>query len=248
MSHQWLGDRHPDSSGVQYRVMVHAAEALAEKFGVPASELFIFIDNSSIPQRNSKVQQNAIDTLCSYASLASAFVVIAPISVHGDTKLMCDFATYSKRMWCRCELFAKLVCGADHVYLASTQMLLDDPKLRQLIRFDLHSGDSQQLRRDKRTKRGGGGPDEPRSSEASAGESDGIARTGGSAGGDMADAARSVSNSATLDEMLMLYHNAELTCCARNHEVGGFPIPSLGALIVPLIVVQRRLSYNFTTR
>jgi hypothetical protein len=53
----------------------------------------------SIPQRTRNTQKLAINSLASYASIADAFVIVAPTVTHEDTGLVCNVATYNRRMW-----------------------------------------------------------------------------------------------------------------------------------------------------
>ena len=49
-------------------------------------------------------------------------VIIAPTTTHVDTKSVCDFETYSLRMWCRAEVFS-FYCrrGLDDMYKADKE-------------------------------------------------------------------------------------------------------------------------------
>ena len=53
----------------------------------------------SIPQANKTLQLLAIESLATYASLCSYFLVLAPNAVHVDTLKQCDTRTYSRRGW-----------------------------------------------------------------------------------------------------------------------------------------------------
>ena len=57
----------------------------------------------SIPQKNLTARLNAINSLGVFSSLMQHFVIIAPPTVHRDTALVCDKASYSRRGWCRLE-------------------------------------------------------------------------------------------------------------------------------------------------
>ena len=53
----------------------------------------------SIPQANKTLQLLAIESLATYASLCSYFLVLAPDAAHVDTLDTCDTHTYSRRGW-----------------------------------------------------------------------------------------------------------------------------------------------------
>ena len=54
----------------------------------------------SIPQKQTEMQQLAINSLSAFCSCASAFVCVAPDCIHHETGQLCDVSTYRKRMWC----------------------------------------------------------------------------------------------------------------------------------------------------
>eukprot|EP00966_Prymnesium_polylepis_P111232 2572968-Prymnesium_polylepis.2 len=53
----------------------------------------------SIPQKNVRMQQLAIDSLAVYASCCRYFIIVAPPAAHADSKKACDPDTYLKRGW-----------------------------------------------------------------------------------------------------------------------------------------------------
>ena len=53
----------------------------------------------SIPQQNKTLQLLAIESLATFASLCSYFLVLAPNAMHVDTLKPCDTTTYSRRGW-----------------------------------------------------------------------------------------------------------------------------------------------------
>jgi len=82
--------------------------------------VFVWVDFCSIPQVNPALQSLAINSLAAYASIAQAFVVIAPEIAHCDLGTVCDEASYHLRMWCRAEQFAHLLRnGPENMWLAS---------------------------------------------------------------------------------------------------------------------------------
>ncbi|KAJ1632992.1 hypothetical protein T492DRAFT_837994 [Pavlovales sp. CCMP2436] len=116
LSHQWLAFDSPDPDGVQYRVMAAAVTAVAMSNSWDLSDVYVWVDYSSIPQKHKPSQLAAINSLSLYASIADALVVAAPESEHVSTGNMANAATYQQRAWCRAEqvaffYFFSLFCG-----------------------------------------------------------------------------------------------------------------------------------------
>lgn len=136
-SHQWLGFDEPDPSNVHYQATIEACSALCDKEGIADSDLLIWIDYQSIPQRNAVLQQLAIDSLAVYASCCRFFIIVAPEATHADTKAECNPTTYLKRGWCRLEQWARFTMGRDGMYLfgANRQLqVLDDEAMDKWTR------------------------------------------------------------------------------------------------------------------
>jgi len=110
-SHQWLSRMLPDPANDHYIDMMSALQGLAQMFKVRLDSLYIFVDYSSIPQQGQRVQKLAIDSLATYVSLSSAFVIVSPQTVHRDSSALCNFDTYSKRFWCRLEVFCTILAS-----------------------------------------------------------------------------------------------------------------------------------------
>ena len=116
-SHQWLAFAKPDPDRIQYQEMVAACITLCEQNGFDPSDLYIFLDFISIPQKNATQQLNAIATLGISASLFRYFVIITPTAVHKDTLLPCDKDSYARRGWCRLEQWGHLcTSGINFMY------------------------------------------------------------------------------------------------------------------------------------
>lgn len=117
-SHQWTSREHPDRCGTQYRTMRSAIEVVIEKKGWDFDHVFVWCDYCSIPQRSRGTQKLAIESLTGYASVAHAFIIIAPpLAVDGMTR---DVSTYNRRMWCRAENLAfSLRNGVDQMWVAT---------------------------------------------------------------------------------------------------------------------------------
>ena len=83
----------------------------------PASRSYL-----SIPQAGGETTHLAIQSLASYSSLASEFVIVAPPLAHMETLKTCDFATYRRRTWCRAEQLCHLFRnGLDAMWIATSE-------------------------------------------------------------------------------------------------------------------------------
>ena len=138
ISHQWTSFSVPDVTGKQYAVMCAAVRKIAEE-KLPANAkseaggreaallnllpcIHVWVDYSSIPQHGSETTHLAIQSLASYSSLASEFVIVAPPVLHADTQLPCNFETYRRRTWCRAEQLCHLFRnGLDAMWLATSE-------------------------------------------------------------------------------------------------------------------------------
>lgn len=118
-SHQWLGWKEPDPNNVHYPVMVEAINKVLERCGHRPEDVYIWLDYSSIPQKNQSSQLLAIDTIANYAALSKYFIVAAPETFHVDTGLPCDTASYLNRGWCRLEQWAGMAASSQttHMYV-----------------------------------------------------------------------------------------------------------------------------------
>ena len=122
-SHQWLASESPDPAGHQFKDMLNAIQELAHSRRLRTDQIYIWVDYSSIPQRSAEQQQLAVTSLPAYVSACSEFVVIAPQVLHSNTKVPCNFTSYSGRFWCRLEVFCALMTAMqkDH---AQNNMLM----------------------------------------------------------------------------------------------------------------------------
>jgi len=117
-SHQWLGLTAPDPKNVHYPAMIQAGQALCRKHGLEEEELWVWVDFFSIPQLNKASQLSAINSIAVYASCCKFFLVCAIDTVHEDTEMPCNPASYSRRGWCRLEQWSFMgVHGVAHMYL-----------------------------------------------------------------------------------------------------------------------------------
>jgi len=110
-SHQWLGFKTPDPNHVHFEAICQASESLCRQFSVATTELYVWVDYTSIPQRNPILKNLSIGSLGVYASVCKFFVVVAPETLHTDTSVPCTPATYQKRGWCRLEQWARISVG-----------------------------------------------------------------------------------------------------------------------------------------
>ena len=125
VSHQWLAGDHPDPNGVQYKALLEACTELCNLKGLAASELFLWLDYTSIPQVNPTLKMLAIESLAVYSSHCNYFLVLAPDAVHAHTLKPCDAASYSRRGWCRLEQWAAATSGFHGMYAFGSSRQLE---------------------------------------------------------------------------------------------------------------------------
>ena len=107
VSHQWLGDTHPDPDGVHYDATCKAAFLICERFQIAPYDLHLWVDFVSVPQRNHTSKQNAIQSLSVFANHSRFFVAVCPATNRDSGKLH-DAISYMKRGWCRLEMWAMM--------------------------------------------------------------------------------------------------------------------------------------------
>jgi len=120
VSHQWKGVRiaHPDPTNSDFAAVTRGVDSLVQTKGLDESKLLIWIDFTSIPQRNEALQRLSIASLPVYASFASFFLVSAPPTVNPDTGVLYDLAAWESRGWCRLEQWARITQhGVDEMYV-----------------------------------------------------------------------------------------------------------------------------------
>ena len=79
-SHQWTGWRSPDATGEQYETMVAALNHITREKGWDKSHVFIWVDYTSVPQRNRPTQELAISSLSVYSARSHIFCAIGNMS------------------------------------------------------------------------------------------------------------------------------------------------------------------------
>jgi len=137
ISHQWLSCDFPDPEGKQFKHMKYAVHELCKLKCLTIEDIFIWVDYCSIPQASAGQQQLAINSLPAYVSACSAFVVVAP-DVQDPVY---NFETYSKRFWCRLEVFCAVMTAVTH-HQSSGQSFLDRTSMRRMSTSDLSPSDA----------------------------------------------------------------------------------------------------------
>ena len=97
-SYQWLSWTHKGPNVVQLECMNSAVRHYSEHSGMPTGRIYIWLDILAIPQSNREVQQLAVDSLYVYASAVTALIIIAPDSVHEQTKAEAGIESYKSRV------------------------------------------------------------------------------------------------------------------------------------------------------
>ena len=80
--------------------MVKAGEALCVEQGLDETELFMWVDVLSIPQKNVTSKLAAIESIAVYACCSRYFVTCAPETTHADSGIVCNPASYLNRGVC----------------------------------------------------------------------------------------------------------------------------------------------------
>ena len=71
-----------------------AVEHVADANGWPLESVYVWVDFSSIPQKNRKIQEGAINSLALYSSLADALVIVAPDGRHSSNGSLVSKESY----------------------------------------------------------------------------------------------------------------------------------------------------------
>lgn len=134
VSHQWLSFTEPDPDNEHYSCLKRVLERLlarqvakveeywletlywgsgpkALSFKDKLSDLYLWIDYCCIPQVRSndssmqmRLALKAVESIPSYFERCSMLLVLAPVCMHRDTQLACNYASWRSRGWCRLEL------------------------------------------------------------------------------------------------------------------------------------------------
>ena len=112
ISQNWESAHSPDN---ELGTKLAWLKRLKQHLSIPASsEVWIFLDLISIPQKDRGLQLKAIASLPYYASLCSRFIPLVRdpddwVALHGgDTPIAGTLTRYLKRGWCRLEAVAAL--------------------------------------------------------------------------------------------------------------------------------------------
>eukprot|EP00929_Paragymnodinium_shiwhaense_P019341 TRINITY_DN13229_c0_g2_i17.p1 TRINITY_DN13229_c0_g2~~TRINITY_DN13229_c0_g2_i17.p1 ORF type:complete len:1073 (-),score=93.84 TRINITY_DN13229_c0_g2_i17:399-3617(-) len=109
-SYHWLSWYRSGPSLLQLECMQAAAKETCRQNNLELSDLYIWLDVLSIPQRNDVCKKLAIDSLYGYASSADFLVAICPESLHEQTGEIVGIGSYKSRVWCRVEQMAHCCC------------------------------------------------------------------------------------------------------------------------------------------
>eukprot|EP00930_Biecheleria_cincta_P016801 TRINITY_DN13549_c0_g1_i2.p1 TRINITY_DN13549_c0_g1~~TRINITY_DN13549_c0_g1_i2.p1 ORF type:complete len:651 (-),score=98.61 TRINITY_DN13549_c0_g1_i2:317-2203(-) len=134
VSHQWLSFEEPDPNNEHYSCLKRVLERLMARevtkveeywletlywgngpkslcFKDALFDLCLWIDYCCIPQARSNDNRaerlqavRAVESIPSYFERCSILLVLAPLCMHRDTKLACNYASWRSRGWCRLEL------------------------------------------------------------------------------------------------------------------------------------------------
>ncbi|KAL3892752.1 MAG: hypothetical protein SGPRY_014821, partial [Prymnesium sp.] len=96
-SHQWLAWDEPDPHQVQFQSMERAIHQIIRQSGRPLEKTWIWLDYSSMPQRNGVTMGLVLTDLSEIAPVCTHFVVIAPETIHLDTSEQCGMDSYQSR-------------------------------------------------------------------------------------------------------------------------------------------------------
>eukprot|EP00929_Paragymnodinium_shiwhaense_P019334 TRINITY_DN13229_c0_g1_i1.p1 TRINITY_DN13229_c0_g1~~TRINITY_DN13229_c0_g1_i1.p1 ORF type:complete len:684 (-),score=57.40 TRINITY_DN13229_c0_g1_i1:338-2116(-) len=110
-SYHWLSWSQSGPNLLQLECMQAAAKETCRQNNLELSDLYIWLDVLSIPQRNDVCKKLAIDSLYSYASSADFLVAICPESQHEQTAEVAGVDSYKSRVWCRVEQMAHCCCN-----------------------------------------------------------------------------------------------------------------------------------------
>jgi len=119
-SHQWLGWDEPDPNRVHYACMKRAVERVVDESATSLEQTWVWVDYSCMPQLNQTTLGLAVSDLSEVACLATFFVVVAPPTMHQDSRAKCDLISYQARGWCRLEQFSYVCTGKTGSMLVST--------------------------------------------------------------------------------------------------------------------------------
>jgi hypothetical protein len=122
ISHQWVGFFEPDPDNVHFPAICKSVDTVCALFDIDPVHIHLWVDYTSIPQKNVSLKNLSISSLAVYASVARFFVVIAPTCRHHNKNEICNQDTYKRRGWCRLEQWARMVIeGPENMFVFQPQ-------------------------------------------------------------------------------------------------------------------------------
>ena len=141
-SHTWLGHKHPDPTGQKSKLIADILEgilagktrvsgfwtatAIFKEWGISAKKLrksfsrgYVWMDYTSIPQRDASSQALAIASIASYVALTDLFMVLAGPWTHVDDGSVRDVRAWSERGWCRMENLANSLSPVQKTFIVA---------------------------------------------------------------------------------------------------------------------------------
>mmetsp|Transcript_29045 Transcript_29045/g.68063 ORF Transcript_29045/g.68063 Transcript_29045/m.68063 type:complete len:708 (-) Transcript_29045:218-2341(-) len=98
VSHEWLSQAHPDSTGERLPVLLNALKHIASVNKWPLKNLHVFIDYVCVPQDEPKNRELAQRSLPLYANLADALLIVAPPPLVARPEWARSFSSTLKNM------------------------------------------------------------------------------------------------------------------------------------------------------
>lgn len=121
-SYQWLSWSRSGPNEVQNCAMQNSVRSLCAAQEISQDDVYIWLDILSIPQCHPALKQLAVYSLYVYAGLSDYLLIIAPPSVHDNTKQIADADSYKSRVWCRAEQLAHFCkSGMSTMFLCTSQ-------------------------------------------------------------------------------------------------------------------------------
>lgn len=104
--------------------MKWSLQKLCEETGLAWDRVYVWLDILSIPQINACQKSLAVNSLYTYAGMATYLVIVSPDSIHKELKTVANVLSYKERVWCRAEQLA-FYCfnGRARMFLALLERL-----------------------------------------------------------------------------------------------------------------------------
>ena len=169
VSHQWLGNKHPDPDGLQLKVLQDAltnilagtsqvclpvvSEMFYGRLACPSAAdfssqpLFLWYDFMSCPQGASQQavskRQVAIYGIPSYISRCKYFIVLCPALQHQDTQITLSQSSWAQRGWCRTERIAQELAARSDSFIIMVESAMHQTLIVSVHRFLEAPGNGQ---------------------------------------------------------------------------------------------------------